>query len=344
MSVPDLRVVDVPERTRIRWLADALDYQPPPQLVQGLIPRGGLIVIYGEPGTGKSTIAIDLGLHVASGQAWRGRAVEKGLVLHLAGEGIHGLNLRLLASVRAGLIDPGAAFAVLDGGLDLAQQGDVGELLETVSAAESEAGEKLALLTIDTLARLFGIDENDGSQMRQAIGACDLIRAETGAAVVLVHHAGKDTAKGARGHSSLRAAVDTELLVEGRANPRTLSVTKQRDLALADPVLFELVPVKVCTDLGSGEDVTACVVRHSDQAPPRARPSGKQQAQLLAELERRYGQGEVAWTDADLRAVGRALGMHKNTARSAVLGLFVAQYLTPSVGGATLSNPPVSEP
>ena len=37
----------------------------------------------------------------------------------------------------------------------------------------------------------------------------------TGAAVLLVHHSGKDEAKGMRGHSALLGALDAELAIEG---------------------------------------------------------------------------------------------------------------------------------
>jgi hypothetical protein len=138
--------------------------------------------------------------------------------------------------------------------------------------------------------------------------------------------------------------VDTELLVEGRCNPRTLTVTKQRDLPTADPMVFDLETVVVGTDKATFENITACVVKHSDAQPARKAPTGKQQATLLAELERRYIGGDVAWTDSDLRAIGRELGMHRNSARSAVLALHSARYLTPSVGGCTLVQPPDATP
>jgi hypothetical protein len=47
--------------------------------------------------------------------------------------------------------------------------------------------------------------------MGKLVMNCDRIRFESGAACLLVHHVGKDTTKGARGHSRLRAANDTEI-------------------------------------------------------------------------------------------------------------------------------------
>lgn len=329
-------------RLQVLWPSEAIDSKPLPQLVQGLITRGGLVVIFGESNCGKSTLALDLGLHVAGGKPWRGRRVARGLVLILAGEGLAGLQLRLAAAIREGIGSKGMPLAIVAGMLNLASTEGLADVLDTIRAAESDCGEQTALVVVDTLARCAAIDENDGQQLGLVIRACDKIRAVTGAAVALVHHSGKDPGKGARGHSSLRAAVDTELLVDGRCNPRTVSVTKQRDLSPAEPMGFDLVPIKVATDPETFEDTTACIVRHSDQAPAAARPSGKQQSRLLAELERLYSIGQVTWTDAELRKIGRDLGMGKSSARDALVGLSAAQYLVPSVGGQTLRQPPES--
>lgn len=331
-------------RIEVLWPTAAIDVEPVPQLVAGLIAQGSLTLLFGEPGTGKSTLAMDLAQHVATGKLWRGRRVSQGLALHLAGEGRHGVQMRLAAGIREGIGTERMPFGILSGALNLATAVGVADLLAAVRDAEAHVGEQTALLIVDTLARCAPIDENDGQQLGLVIRACDTIREATGAAILVIHHSGKDSSRGARGHSSLRAAVDTEILVEGRSNPRTLIVTKQRDLPTAEPMSFDLVPVKVATDLETFEDLTACVVRHSDQAPALAKPSGKQQATLLAELERRYATGEVAWTDADLRKIGRELEMSKPSARSAVLGLHGAGYLCPSVGGATLKQPPEAKP
>jgi putative DNA primase/helicase len=336
--------VTVEARCRVIWPQEATESKPLRQVIRGVLAADSLVLMMGDSGTGKSTTAINMGCAVATGNAWRGYSCDRGLVLHLAGEGLHGVRQRETAEIREGRGTLGMPYGIIPQTVDLAQPGDVAELLELIAAAESEVGEKLALFIIDTLARCFGIDENDGAQMRQAIAACDEIRAATGAAILLIHHVGKDASKGARGHSSLRAAVDTELLVEGRENPRTITVTKQRDLPTVDPMAFDLEAVTIGTDPVTFENITACIVRHSTTPPPRKAPTGKQQATLLAELERRYAKGEIAWSDRDIRAIGRELGMHKNTARSAALALHTARYLSPSVGGCTLTQAPEATP
>ena len=71
----------------------------------------------------------------------------------------------------------------------------------------------------------------------------DRVREATGAHVNYVHHTGKDTAKGSRGHSLLVAATDTEIEVArvNKESPSTARVTKQRDLPLEGEWAFNLL-------------------------------------------------------------------------------------------------------
>jgi energy-coupling factor transporter ATP-binding protein EcfA2 len=325
----------------VQWLHESFDVKEVSYLVRGLIEPGSFVVLYGEAGCGKSTIAVDLAFAVSQGSPWRDRPTKRGMVLHIAGEGARGLRLRQAAYIEHYAVPRTAPYALLPMAVPFGPATE-SELIELVARAATNIGEPPALVIVDTLARCLTGDENTASDMGRFIGCCDAIRNTTGASLMVLHHAGKDSTKGARGHSSLRAAADTELEVIGRANPRSLIVRKQRDLELSPPMTFDLGPVQV-GEL-DGSPVTACVVKHTNDAPAPARPSGRQQAGLLAELERRFARGAVAWTDHDLRAIGRELNMHKNTARSAVLGLFAAQYLVPSVGGATLKYPPERRP
>jgi hypothetical protein len=111
---------------------------------------------------------------------------------------------------------------------------------------------------------MAGGDESSSVNMSEVVQAVDKIRRATDAHVMLVHHCGKDAGRGARGHSSLRAAVDTEIeLFRNDDESITFAqVTKQRDLPCIPPMAFSLEPV----DLGLndyGETVTSCTVVHN---------------------------------------------------------------------------------
>src|SRR2546421_3520366 len=74
-------------------------------LVQGLLPREGLAVLYGPPKCGKSFWVFDVAMHIALGWDYRGRRVEQGSVVYVACEGDRGLGARKEAFLQEKLAD-----------------------------------------------------------------------------------------------------------------------------------------------------------------------------------------------------------------------------------------------
>ena len=129
------------------------------------------------------------------------------------------------------------------------------------------------LIVIDTLSRaLAGGSDAEALDMAAFIKNVDRIRVETGAHVLIIHHTGKDPGRGARGHSSLRAAVDTEIEIKADAggNFSVARVTKQRDLPTAgDEFEFSLARVEIGKD-EEGRSVYSCVVTEPSFSAKRA--------------------------------------------------------------------------
>jgi hypothetical protein len=83
-----------------------------------------------------------------------------------------------------------------------------------------------------------------------------------GCTVLLVHHAGKDASRGARGWSGLLAACDFELEVVRDDDLRTMRVSKMRDGSDSQPAFcYRLYGVELGKDQ-HGDPVTAVVVEH----------------------------------------------------------------------------------
>jgi RecA-family ATPase len=116
---------------------------------------------------------------------------------------------------------------------------------------------------------MAGGNENSPDDMGALVSAADRVRLETGAHVAFIHHSGKDDTKGARGHSLLRAAVDTEVRVEhGEENGTVIvRVTKQRDLECAGIFNFKLAKVTLGVNR-RGKPITSCVVEAAERARP----------------------------------------------------------------------------
>lgn len=322
------------------WFATLRDAVHQEQIVKNLLLAGSLFVVFGESNSGKTFWVLDLCLAIAAGKPWRGRTTRRGLVVYIAGEGANSVRSRVAAYRAANPeIGDGLPFAIVPQAVDFMNPGSVLTLIETVQAAEAECGEKAALLIIDTFARAIpGANENDAADVGTAVAHADALRMRLGCCVGFVHHAGKDPTKGARGSSALRAATDTEILIEGLTGPRTATVTKQRDLEAGAPMPFDLVAVEIGMDPDDGQPVTSCVVKHVEAderpAPVTVQLRGKAQRQLVAALRARSkDDADRIWRLDEMREVGRELGQSKSTARYAVDALVTTSYLQPVAFG-----------
>jgi hypothetical protein len=188
----------------------------------------------------------------------------------LAAEGGLGIVERLTAYQYHHDIDPdGVPLYIIPAGADLCSAPvDAMTIVQNINALDIEPG----LIVVDTLAATFGGgNENAPDDMNAFLVNMQRIREETGAHVMIVHHCGKDTARGARGHSSLRAATDTEIeIVADSEGNRTATVTKQRDGETGKELHFCLKVV----DLGQDEDgdgISSCVVVEAGDGPGRNR-------------------------------------------------------------------------
>jgi hypothetical protein len=174
-------------------------------LVSGLIPRGGLIVIWGPPKCGKSFFAFYLMMHITRGIAYRGRQVQQGPGVYLALEGRRGFHARIEAYRREHGIDD-APFYLITERTDLIRDH------KALIAAINEQIEETApvVVCIDTLNRSLTGSESKDEDMAAYIAAADAIREAFDCAVIIVHHCGVDSTR-PRGHTSLTGAADAQI-------------------------------------------------------------------------------------------------------------------------------------
>jgi hypothetical protein len=238
-----------PAEERSRWnflsLDDVESLPPPKWLVPGVLTEGSLAAIYGAPESGKSFLAVDMSMAIAGGIDWHGRQVERGGVLYIAAEGAPGLGKRF----RAWKMDRcahgrGFDLHLMRDDLNLAAEKD-GGVRAFVQVVTDELG-PLRLIVIDTLNQTAaGADENSAKDMGRYIASMKLLRNATGAAVVVVHHSGKDLSKGMRGSTALLGAMDTTVEVERHTDGHSIKVTvkKQKDAEREPPMRFNMEKV-----------------------------------------------------------------------------------------------------
>jgi hypothetical protein len=277
--------------------SDAIPQLSRNYLVKGWLGEGQMSVIYGPSNVGKSFFALDMSWHVSCSETWNGHKVIGGSVLYLATEGGMAFHNRVVALSKqypdhkdVKLAVRPAPVNLLDGEIDMV-------VLEKLCREVSRRHGKVKLIVVDTLSRsMAGGNENSPEDMTRFIGNCDKMRNMTGAHVAIVHHSGKDKAAGARGHSSLRAATDTEIELDYDENTgmRTAKATKQRDMETGALFSFKLNVV----DLGKDEDgdvVTTCTVKQASESEieeaNRPRIKGKNQVLIRQVFTQLRGEG-----------------------------------------------------
>jgi hypothetical protein len=242
-------------------------------LVEDIIPRNGLVVVWGPPKSGKSFWTFDLTAHIALGREYRGRRVEEGTVIYLAAEGERGIRNRSVAFQQERLGDDDAPpFFVMTTSLDL-----IADIDTLIAAVRAQLGHTpCSAVTIDTLNRTLRGSEGKDEDMTAYITAADRLREEFGCTVILIHHCGGVGTR-PRGHTSLTAAVDARIAIRREPNTKTFFVTVELQRDGPDdtnPFSCQLEPVTIGSDI-HGKTITSCVVEHLDTAAPKERQKSR---------------------------------------------------------------------
>ena len=278
---------------------DSIQDEPVRWLIDKMLPVGAFTALYGPPGSFKSFIALDIAEAIATGRTWMGNEVsEQGSVLYIAGEGFGGVGARIKACKQHHQTEDGAPIYVIRHQLNLRSSvEDFNALMLAVEHLVIDTGIDFKLIIIDTLARAFGGgDENSASDMMQFVVTCGHIqKIVQDAALMILHHSGKDSAKGMRGSSALLGAVDTELeLIRFEDSMKGIIRTaKQKDGEDGTRYGFEMVSVELKPPAGSlqiGDPVTSLAVQASDfnesaKAVRGNSGKGKNQRMVMTTLE-----------------------------------------------------------
>lgn len=225
--------------------------------IKGVLPeRAGLSVIYGKPGSYKSFIALDMAASMAAGINWQGKETRHKRVLYFAAEGQHGLLKRLEAWRQYHDIKTLNDLDVMPMACMLDNPQEVLLLMDALSRVEQTP----EVIFMDTLARSMAGDENTKTDMGKVIEAVDMLRRETGAQIILIHHAGKDVTKGLRGSGSLEGATDTIFKTEVLEVKQVLFINeRQKDDEPAADMVFSMEVVDTGFSTHDGDEVTSLV-------------------------------------------------------------------------------------
>ncbi len=222
---------------------EPIEYQ-----IDGVLERGVLGMVFGDPGGGKSYAMIDWACSIATGTPWTDRSVSNGAVVYVAGEGFGGLNRRLRAwSQHRNVSLNEAPLHVTQRAVNFGDAQALGELVGEITTLP----DKPSLIVVDTLARATpGMDENSAKEVSAFIAACDRLRELFDCTVLIVHHSGHGDKARAKGSIALKGAVDFEARVAIGKQSGTLVIecTKMKDGDPFEPIYLKfetvaLIPV-----------------------------------------------------------------------------------------------------
>lgn len=194
---------------------------------EALIPEGGDVMVYGAGGAGKTTLVVDLALHLAAGDSWLGVPVARhARVLIVEAEGPRPMFRRKLdRKLSRWEGSPlGCRVSVLEepwGAITLADESSRAALAATIQRHEID------VLIAGPLTRIGMEAAGTLQEVAAFVGLVAELRARSGRrlVVILVHHEGKSGAVS----GAWEGAGDTLLHVEGRGKGRThLHIKKAR--------------------------------------------------------------------------------------------------------------------
>ncbi len=209
-------------------------------LIDDVLMRDSLAWLHGKPGHAKSFIALDWACCVATGRQWRGHTVEQSPVLFVVAEGAHGIHERRQAweITNSTTIEPGRLLF-----LPVAVQ--MLNKLDVPAVAMIAAEIKPVLIVLDTQARVtVGADENSSKDMGLYVAAVDQLRLASAACLLTVHHEAR-AGDSLRGSTALEGAATTVIRATKDGTIVRLDCTKQKDGPEFDPIVAQLVTVKL---------------------------------------------------------------------------------------------------
>lgn len=219
-------------------------------LIKGVFPTTGLACVYGDSGSGKSFLCLDMAFAIATGSNWFDHPVKSAPVVYMALEASTGLIQRLNAWEQHRGQELPLTCKIFNDDFDLTDPKDVDQLIAILPPD--------CVIFIDTLNRASSnADENSSKEMGAILKGAQCLQRSTNGLVVLIHHSGKNKGAGPRGHSSLYAALDSCMLVERHSKYHSWKMVKVKDDQAGTVNLFHLAAL---TFTSNNEEITSCTV------------------------------------------------------------------------------------
>ncbi len=264
------------------------EIKPPAWIIDDLLPEKAYAMMFGDRGTFKTFLALDMALSIASGgfalpetALWKDKIANPGPVLFAVGEGRGNIKKRVQAWENIHNAGETVHDFRLADPVPLVSE-DINPFLDVVYAA-CPRKEGYQLVVLDTVGRAMqGTNENAQEHASNFTKMVQTIQYELNAAVLALHHSGHGDKDRSRGSSVFGADVDTEIRLNRIANENkvTITMTKQKDA----PEWDRKEHVKLCETSISSEMRTLVAVKANENKFPKCdkhHPTKDDQEELM---------------------------------------------------------------
>ena|SRR5436190_2141029 len=242
MHAAEIFPAPIPERYRLLDDVQVLDLPDPEWLIDGILQRRSLFVLYGPSGAYKTTIVSGVQVALATGGEWFGHPVLiRGASIYIGAEDPSGYKMRLSAQKRAAGLPLTTAIGCycIPEAIDLHDPVSIAGFIRLAR----DSGGVFEVVIIDTFAASTpGANENAAEDMTIAMKAALQIATGLGVAVGIVHHSNAAGSR-ERGHSAMRGAADTMISVTQVDDVILVECSKQRNGPPFAPVTLKPVPL-----------------------------------------------------------------------------------------------------
>lgn len=242
--------------------------QPAPLrwIIKGWIPDSGVSMVYGESGSGKTFITLDMACHIAAGMPWHNHKTQSGLVIYMAGEGNYGLRQRVASWCKVHNVSSLDNLLISNKAIDIDSPAAAAQI---INAVREVTAEDATAIFIDTVNNHMAGDENSAKDTRHMLNACNIVARALNSSVCLNHHTGHsiDAKQRARGSSAWKASLDSSILVAKKDNSIEISCTKMKDAEPPNPFFGKLETVPIGWIDEDGEEIKGAVFM-IDENPP----------------------------------------------------------------------------
>lgn len=200
------------------------------ELIERTLQTSGIAMIFGESNSGKTFMSIHMGMCVSTGVPFLGKNVSRCAVLYVAAESPAGVKMRARAWKKHHQ-RKAPNFYICPEQINLYENDfDHKAIVKMAKKIEISHRVKIGLIIFDTLARISAGANENSNDMGKVMDRCDSISKDIDTTIAVIHHSGKDSLKGARGWSGIRAHIDTEIEVSQSNGVCVAAITKQREI------------------------------------------------------------------------------------------------------------------